>query len=268
MNYFDTLYDTLYPRPMETPIFTGSPYPITTEPNLVNTLEQHNIYNDNIDNSISSIISSTPTTPVPTQMITLNDSLLYDQINNNTNNIENFLNTVMISHVPKQIYINYTKLSSRDKRFIDSIINYSDYININNFNIFITNENIDYKREKFYRLLLDYMQSVLIDDPYHKYGFYLEDEHIFRLECIINILYILKTNIRTSNISDEDMMFYFAYIDEKNNKVNNAIDNYINNVVTDSNLKNKYNSYKNVNLTFNKPNNYLLTSQPTVSVIQ
>jgi hypothetical protein len=48
----------------------------------------------------------------------------------------------------------------------------------NKFNIFITKENIDSKCEKFYRLLLDYIQSVLIDEPYHKYGFYLEDEHI------------------------------------------------------------------------------------------
>ena len=254
-------YDKLYPIPMETPIFTESPYPIPTKPNLVSTLEPFNIYN--IDNSISSIISST-TTAVPTKMNILYDSLLHKQIIDNTKNIENFINTVMPSSVPNEIRKLYNKLTERDQRFINSILSYLDFYYKNNFNNFIINENMNYKHEHFYRLLLEYMQSVLIDEPYYKYG----DEHIFRLECIINILLKLKINIRISNISDEDMMFYFAYIDEKNNGVNNAIYNYIENVVTDPNLKNKYNSYKNIKLTFNKPNNYLLTSPPTVSVIQ
>ena len=90
-------YD-MYPIPIEKPLFTESPYPITTTPNLVSVLEPFNI-----NNYISSITPFTSTTPVlnqPIQMNTLYDSLLHKQIIDNTKNIENFFNTIMASDVP------------------------------------------------------------------------------------------------------------------------------------------------------------------------
>jgi hypothetical protein len=197
----------------------------------------------------------------PNLIETFYNSSIYEQFIDNSKNIENFINTVIKSST--NVPTNYYKLSSNDKKFIDSILDYSDYNDKNKFNNFIISEKIDNKRASFYRLLLDYMQSVLIDESYHKYGSYLYNEHRFRLDCIINILISLRINIRISNISDEDMIFYFAYIDEKMNKVNDAIDNYINYSVQDSNLKNKYNYYKNIRLNFRTPNNYLMTYPPS-----